>query len=144
MSAQDQNFKNHARMVPMYHYVTGLAIMGLVGGSIVNLFHADAHTHYSAALIVLISLILLSLGWYARVFALRAQDRAIRAEENFRHYILTGKPLDSRLRMSQIIGLRFASDAEFPEFAKKAVEENMGQKEIKQAVKNWKADHDRA
>lgn len=140
----EQNFKNHARMVPMYHYVTGLAIFAILGGSIVNLVHADAATHYSAALLLLIALVLVSLGWYARAFALRAQDRAIRAEENFRHFVLTGKPLDNRLRMSQIIGLRFASDEEFPELAKRAVEENIPQKEIKKMVKNWKADHNRA
>ncbi len=140
----EQNFKNHARFVPLYHYVAGmLAILGF-GGSIVNLFHADAHTHYSAALLVVVFFVLILLFWYARVFALKAQDRAIRAEENFRHYILTGKPLDSKLRMSQIIGLRFASDAEMPALAKKAVEENLSQKQIKQAVQNWKSDYDRA
>ena len=144
MSEQIQNFKNHVRFIPLYHYVTGFAVIAILGGSIVNLIHADAHTHYSAALILSVSLVLVSLFWYARSFALKAQDRTIRAEENFRHFILTGKSLDSRLRMSQIIGLRFASDGEFTELAKKAVEENMSQKEIKMAIKNWKGDHNRA
>ena len=81
--------------------------------------------------------------WYARSFALRAQDRAIRAEENMRHFIATGKLLDSRLRMSQIIGLRFAGDDEFLDLAKKAIDENLSQKQIKMAVKNWKADNNR-
>ena len=92
---------------------------------------------------ILISVVLLLLWWYARAFALRAQDRAIRAEENFRHYILTGKPLDSRVRMGQVIALRFASDAEFPGLAKRAVEENLSQKQIKQAIQEWRADHNR-
>ena len=140
----EQNFKNHARFVPLYHYVAGMLVILGFGGSIVNLFHADAHTHYSAALLVVVFFVLILLFWYARVFALKAQDRAIRAEENFRHYILTGKPFDSKLRMSQIIGLRFASDAEMPALAKKAVEENLSQKQIKQAVQNWKGDYDRA
>ena len=140
----EQNFKHHARFVPLYHYFAGLMVIAILGGSIVNLFHADAHTHYSAALLVCVSIVLLILFWYARVFALKAQDRAIRAEENFRHYILTGKPFDSKLRMAQIIGLRFASDAEMPALAKKAVEENLSQKQIKQAVQNWKSDYDRA
>ena len=140
----EQNFKHHARFVPLYHYFAGLLVIAIFGGSIVNLFHADAHTHYSAALLVCVALVLIVLFWYARVFALKAQDRAIRAEENFRHYILTGKPLDSKLSMRQIIGLRFASDAEFPELAKKAVAENISEKEIKQQIKNWKTDNDRA
>lgn len=107
------------------------------------MIHADANTHYSAALILLISVVLIIIYWYARRFALKAQDRAIRAEENFRHFILTGKPLDTHLRMSQIIALRFAPDEEFPSLAKKAVEEKLRSKEIKAAIQNWKADHNR-
>ena len=140
----EQNYKNHTRFVPLYHFVTGLLVMAIFGGSIVNLIYADAHTHYSAALLVCVAFVLLVLFWYARAFALRAQDRAIRAEENFRHFILTGKPMDSRLKMSQIIALRFASDEEFGELSKKAVDNNMSQKEIKLAIKNWKADYNRA
>lgn len=140
----EQNFKNHIRMVPLYHYVAGMLVILGFGGSIVNLFQADAHTHYSAALLVVAFFVLILIFWYARVFALRAQDRAIRAEENFRHFILTGKPFDSKLKMGQIIALRFASDEEFPALAKKAVEENLSQKQIKQAVQNWRADYNRA
>jgi len=140
---QEQNFKNHSRLVPAYHGVTALLIIAGLIGSIVNLFHADAQTHYSAALLVVVFLVLLFLFWYARAFALKAQDRAIRAEENFRHFILTGKPLDKQLRMGQIIALRFASDEELPALAKKAVEEQLSQKQIKEAVKNWRADHHR-
>jgi hypothetical protein len=91
----------------------------------------------------LISVVLIIIYWYARAFALRAQDRAIRAEENFRHFILTGKPFDNRLRLSQIIALRFAPDDEFPSLAKKAVEEKLRSKEIKVAIQKWKADHNR-
>ena len=88
----------------------------------------------------LISLSLLFIFFFARVFSLKAQDRAIRAEENFRHYLLTGKPLDSRLTIRQIIGLRFASDEEFSELAKRAVDEKMKEDDIKKAIKNWKPD----
>ena len=140
----EQNFKNHARFVPLYHYVAGMLVILGFGGSIVNLFHADAHTHYSAALLVVVFFVLLLLFWYARAFALKAQDRAIRAEENFRHFILTGKPLDKQLGMAQIIALRFASDEEFPALAKKAIDGNLSPKDIKQAIKNWRGDYDRA
>jgi hypothetical protein len=78
--------------------------------------------------------------YLARVFALKAQDRAIRAEENLRHFVLTGRLLDSRLAVQQIIGLRFASDAEFPALAERAAAEGMAQKDIKAAVKTWRAD----
>lgn len=138
-----QNYKNHTRYVPMFHFFAGSAILFGLIGSIVNLFHSNAETHYSAALITLIFIVLVFLFWYTRSFALRAQDRAIRAEENFRHFILTGKPLDKQLRSSQIIALRFASDEEFPELAKRAVSEKLSQKEIKLAITNWRADYNR-
>ena len=138
---KEQNFRNHSRYIILWTFITPLILLAILGGSIVNLIHADAHTHYSAALILLISLVLLIIYWYARRFALKAQDRAIRAEENFRHFILTGKPLDSRLRMSQIIALRFASDDEFPPLAKRAADEKLIAKEIKATIKNWKADY---
>ena len=140
---KDQNFKNHSRYIILWTFITPLILIAILGGSIVNLVHADANTHYSAALILLISVVLIIIYWYARRFALVAQDRAIRAEENLRYFILTGKPFDSRLRMSQIIALRFASDDEFPALAKKAVEENLRSKEIKAAILKWKADHHR-
>lgn len=139
----EQNFKNHTRLVPGFHGVTYLLIVTGLIGSVVNLIHADAATHYSAALLVVVFLAVLGVAWYARVFALKAQDRAIRAEENFRHFILTGKPLDKQLRLSQIIALRFASDEELPTLAKRAVEEKLSQKEIKQAIRNWRADYHR-
>lgn len=140
---QEQNFKNHSRFVPLYHYIAGMLIILGFGGSIVNLLHADAHTHYSAALLVVVFFVLILMFWYARAFALKAQDRAIRAEENFRHFILTGKPFDSKLRMGQIIALRFASDQEFPALVKKAVEANLSSKQIKEAIQNWRADYHR-
>ena len=139
----EQNFRNHSRYIILWTFVTPLILLAILGGSIVNLILADVHTHYSAALILLISVVLIIIYWYARRFALVAQDRAIRAEENLRYFILTGKPFDSRLKMSQIIALRFAPDDEFPGLAKKAVEENLRSKEIKAAIQKWKADHHR-
>jgi hypothetical protein len=87
-----------------------------------------------------LSMGLILIGYFARAFALKAQDRAIRAEEQFRHFLLTGKPLDPRLRMSQIIALRFSSDQEFPSLAQKAAEANLSSKDIKTAIVNWRAD----
>ncbi len=139
-----QHYKNHTQIVPTYHILTGLSILALIIGSVRNVFKGDGDEDlYNATLIVLISLILLSLYIHARTFALKAQDRAIRAEENLRHLALTGKLLDSRLRLSQVIALRFASDEEFPALAQKAAEKDMSNKEIKQAIKVWRADHQR-
>jgi hypothetical protein len=128
----------------MFHIVTYAAIFAVIIGSIINLVHSSRENLYSASLLVAVSLILASLAWFGRRFALKAQDRAIRAEENFRHFILTGKPLDNRLRMGQIIALRFAPDEEFADLCRQAVDKNLRGIEIKRAIQNWRADHHRA
>jgi hypothetical protein len=87
---------------------------------------------------------LLGVFWYTRVFALRAQDRAIRAEENLRYFVLTGKLLPSNLRMGQIIALRFAPNEELIALVERAATEALSAKEIKQAIQNWKPDYHRA
>lgn len=142
---QSQNYSNHRRFIPLFHFATlGLAIL-VFFAAVFKLYKAIAHGqfYYNAIMLVLISLLLISLLFYCRVFALKAQDRAIRAEENFRHFILTGKPFDSRLRIGQIIALRFAPDEELPLLAAKAVNENMKSDAIKKAIKNWRPDDNR-
>jgi uncharacterized membrane protein len=141
---QTQNFKNHARLVPLYHFVTFTLLVVILIGSIVNLSNSARENIYSASLLVALTIAVILIAFFARTFALKAQDRAIRAEENFRHFIATGQPLDNRLRMSQVIALRFAGDDEFVALAKKAASENMRAKEIKKAIQNWKGDYHRA
>ena len=140
-----QSFENHAKTVPAFHFVLIPVLLLTFIGSLVNLYHSlDDHTRlYSAALIVVLTVCLIITAFCARIFALKAQDRAIRAEENLRHFAMTGKLLDARLTPGQIIGLRFASDGEFVALAAKAANESMSQKDIKQAVKNWRADEHR-
>ncbi len=137
----EQNYSNHRRLVPMYHFVLFAFSILTIIGSIVN-FTKSLGTAglYSASLILVITVAFFILSVFTRTFALKAQDRAIRAEENLRHFAMSGKLLDPKLDIRQIIGLRFASDEEFLELEKKAVEENLKEDEIKKAVKNWKAD----
>jgi hypothetical protein len=145
MPEQTQSFEKHAKFVPMFHFVLLPVLLVTFIGAVTNFQQSlgDHERLYSASLILVLSFALIITSFFARVFALGAQDRAIRAEENFRHYLITGKPLDSRLSLKQVVGLRFASDAEFPALAKKAAETGMSQKEIKQSIKNWKPDHER-
>ncbi|MGD0499903.1 MAG: DUF6526 family protein [Bryobacteraceae bacterium] len=138
----DQNYANHKQFVFPFHVVLlGLLLLTL-GGSLVNAYRSwERHfAFYSASLIVVLTICVLMLSFFCRMFALKAQDRAIRAEENLRHFVLTGKLLDPKLTIRQIIGLRFAPDAEFPALAARAVAENLSEDAIKKAVKNWKAD----
>lgn len=142
---QEQNFKNHSRLVPLFHYVAFTAILFSFVLSVISFVKAvmngSGRLHSAANVSLIIGVIL--VAWFARVFALKAQDRAIRAEENLRSFAATGKLLDTRLKLSQIIALRFASNEEYAALAKRAIEENLSSKEIKMAIKNWKGDYNR-
>ena len=143
---QEQNVKNHVRILPIYHVGLFLLIALAIVGSLMKLWRSYSN-HISGllvpAILLVISIALLLVAWYARVFALKAQDRAIRAEENLRYFAITGNLFDNRLTIQQIIALRFATNNELLDLAHKAVEENLSPKQIKDAVKTWKADHHR-
>ena len=139
-----QNYENHVRRVPIF-LAAALLLLATLIGSLVNLYMSwgDHERLYSAALIVALSLATLLVGVCARTFPLKAQDRAIRAEENLRHYVLTGKLLDPSLSPGQIVALRFAPDSEFPGLAKQAAASGTKPDDIKKSVKNWRADFHR-
>ena len=140
---KEQNFSNHTRLVPMFHFVLlPVLLVGLIG-SIINIVKSaqEGTAFYAATLLALLFLGLIYLALFARLFALKAQDRAIRAEQNFRYYVATGKTLPGGLRMGQIIALRFASDEEFVALCAKAEAEKLSPKSIKQEIRNWKADY---
>ena len=137
-----QNYANHRKFVPMFHAVLfGILVLTLIG-SAVNLYESwgDHERIYNASLILVLTICGLLMFAFVRIFPLKAQDRAIRAEENLRHFVLTGKLLEARLGVKQIVALRFASDAEFPALAQRAAEEGLTPDAIKRSVKNWRAD----
>jgi len=141
----EQNYANHRRWVPMYHFVASLMILLTLIGAGINLYRSFGTDNlYSASLIFVNTLALLFVFFFARTFAIKAQDRAIRAEENLRHFVMDGKLIDPKVTVRQIIGLRFASDDEFLDLEKRAVKENLSEEGIKKAVKNWRADTYRA
>ena len=152
---KNQNYSNHTRYVPGFHFLTGTLILVVLVLAIINMIHCCCCGSctagqsccawlYCGLMPLLVAITLLMLSWYSRAFAVKVQDRAIRAEENFRHFIMTGKPLDSRLTMGQIIALRFAGDDEYLALIQRAIDENMKSSEIKKAIKNWRADNFRA
>ena len=141
-----QNYANHRQFVPMFHGVLfGILVLTLIGSG-VNLYESwgDPMRIYSASLISVLTFCMLILFFFTRIFPIKAQDRAIRAEENLRHFAMTGKLLDSQLTIRQIIALRFASNGEFVALAARAAKENLAPDDIKKAVKDWRADTDRA
>ncbi len=148
---EQQNYSNHRRYVPAFHLFTGSLILLLLIYRLIQIVkvlllshHKFTHLVYYFIMPLTVSIILLMLFWYCRQFALKAQDRAIRAEESLRYYILTGKAIDRRITMSQIIALRFAADDEMVSLAQQATEKNMSGDDIKKAIKNWRPDNHRA
>lgn len=140
-----QNYANHRRLVPMYHYVSTLLALAILIGSIVNLVDAMGTAGlYSASLLVANAVLAIAILLFTRIFALKAQDRAINAEENLRNYARHGELLDPRLTIRQIIGLRFAADDEYDELAKRALSENLSETDIKKAIEHWRPDTYRA
>jgi cell division protein FtsL len=142
----EQNFSNHVRWVPGFHLFV-MPVMALnFGWSIyrwkVAGFSLDAFIN------VLTAAALIMLMLYARMFALKVQDRVIRLEERMRLEKLLPADLKPRIEeftSGQLVAMRFACDAELPALARKVLAENIkGGKAIKQMVQTWRADYLRA
>ncbi len=140
----EQNYSNHARWYPLFHFVVMPLLAINLLSHLVRFFMAPSWTLFFW---VLLSVTLVLFAFASRLMALKAQDRVIRLEERLRHQgLLTGELLarSGDLTPGQIIALRFASDPELPQLVERTLNGEFGKtKEIKQAVKNWRADHHR-
>ena len=139
-----QNYKNHQKFVPMYHYVAAaIVLLNLVWWTYRTL------TAFSMDHVVLMVLGfgVILVGFFARFFPNKNQDRIIRLEERMRFEELLPDDLKEHVTeytTAQLIALRFASDAELPELARRVRDEKIESREdIKKMVKNWRADHHR-
>jgi hypothetical protein len=143
-----QNFANHAKLDPWFHFFL-LPVFGL--GVILALIHFFAHLttsyfrdDFHAVLIILLAVALLVAVLKIRLYSLKVQDRVIRLEERQRLMQLLPHPLGSRipeLTESQLVALRFASDAEVAKLAERALNEKLSSKEIKKSIQNWRPDY---
>jgi hypothetical protein len=143
-----QNYQNHRKLKPdsrsyILYYMSVICLNLLATGNFIRALLLSSG-RINAILFLLTGISLLAAYFLFRSFSLKAQDRAIRAEENLRYFTLTGKLLDKNLKISQIIALRFAPDDEFIGLAERAVKENLSNNDIKKAIINWKEDNYRA
>ena len=136
-----QSFANHTRFDPPFHFFV-LPVFAIT--VIVAVVHAVRYPSLHAAWLVVFILAATVAVVKARTYALKVQDRIIRLEERLRLAILLDKSLRARmteLSESQLVGLRFASDAELPALAARALSEKLSRAEIKKAVTQWRPDY---
>ena len=144
-----QNYGNHRRVVPLWHIVTaGILVLNLVYAIMHLVRHGgDVGRPYGAVIGLLMALAFILIWGFARTFANTVQDRVIRLEESFRYEKVLPADLKGRtsqLTLRQIIGLRFASDAELPALMRRALDEKLSENQIKKEVKSWRSDTLRA
>ncbi|HJZ52901.1 MAG TPA: DUF6526 family protein [Candidatus Acidoferrales bacterium] len=142
---QTQNFGNHTKLVPMFHFVVlPILFINLVS----SIMHAVHSFSARSGIAVLTAVALLLLALYARTFALTVQDRVIRLEMQLRLQNLLPADLHPRIpefTTSQLVALRFASDSELPDLARKVLAEKLSErKAIKQLIRDWQPDNLRA
>ena len=139
-----QTYANHRRFVPAFHFVTaGLLLLNFVW-SIVVIFR-----HFSPTAVVnaLTAVALVLLFVHIRGFAVGNQDRIIRLEMRLRLERLLPADLKGRIgefTRGQLVGMRFASDAELPALAKQVLgDKTLGAEQIKKLIKDWQGDYHR-
>ena len=144
MAAQQQTYANHAKVVPAYHYFT----FGLIAVYFFyRLYLLVTAPSLPNGMEIVAATALLMVFFWARIFALRVQDRVIRLEMHLRVANLAPdlSPRFGEFSLGQLCALRFASDAELPELARKVLADKLADRTaIKKMVREWQADHARA
>ncbi len=142
MANEGQNFANHTRFVPPFHYVALPILLVNFIWAVRGLFNGIT---FDASLNVLVAVALIIVALFARVFALGAQDRVIRLEMRLRMRELLPEDLQGRIKdftPTQMIALRFAGDAELPGLARKVLDENITKgAPIKKVITDWQGDY---
>ncbi|MGO9639058.1 MAG: DUF6526 family protein [Terracidiphilus sp.] len=139
--SEPQNLKSHTRFDPPYHFVL---VFVLFANLIVSIVYVVRHPCFYSAWFVVLSVTAILALLKMRLYPLKVQDRVIRLEERLRLQALAPSEWHTqifRLTEDQLIGLRFAADDEVVELAKQALEHNLNRKQIKERIKDWRADN---
>jgi hypothetical protein len=136
-----QSFANHTRLDPPFHFF--LLPLGLVAIvlSVTRIIH---HPSIASTLLVVLAIGFVMIAAKTRGYALKVQDRVIRLEERLRLAMLmpeAGRSRIGELTESQLIALRFASDAELPGLAMRALNDGLTSKQIKSSIQSWRGDY---
>lgn len=151
MSDAPQSYAHHTRWDPAFHFfalpITLLVALGVFFHSIKNIIdHPDMEHGVHSLIHMILAVALVVIVFRIRLYAIKVQDRVIRLEERLRLASLLSEPLRSRipeLTEDQLIGLRFASDAELAALVQRALTEKLSRDDIKKSIKNWRPDNSR-
>lgn len=138
-----QSLAKHTAWDPITHFILGPIFLINLG---LRIYFALQQPTLEMWWSVVIAAALLLLNVKVRVYALKVQDRVIRLEERLRLSTLVPDRLRSKvndLTPSQLIALRFASDAEIPPLVEHVLSEQMAAKDIKKAIQVWRPDYSR-
>ena len=145
-STNTQNYKNHTRYDPPFHFVTLPLLLILLIDAVYVTIHDWPRHHGNHIFWIFMVIVSILIAGVARSSAIRAQDRVIRLEERLR-YAAVLSPADlatsTALTLRQIIALRFASDAELATLIKRTLAEDLTSKQIKENIITWRPDYDR-
>ena len=136
-----QTYGNHSRFDPLFHFFALPVIMLSV---IVTLVHCLHRRNWFSIWLVIFSIAILVVTMKARMYATKLQDRIIRMEVRQRLYGLLPETLRARigeLSEAQMVGLRFASDAELPGLVEETLAKKLSAAQIKKSIKVWRPDY---
>ena len=138
---KQQNFANHTKRDPLFHFI---AIPLMLANFIISIVWAVQRPHFHHIWFAVFSFAVLLLTLMVRMYSAKVQDRVIRLEERLRLQSLAPQEWHAqiyKLTEDQLIGLRFAPDDEVVDLAKQALEQSLTRKQIKERIRNWRADN---
>jgi hypothetical protein len=137
---ETQNYKNHIRFDPPYHF---FLLPLLMAATVLSAVEVVQNPSKSSIALLMLSVAGILMALKERMYANKVQDRVIRLEERLRLQRLTPEPFWTRipeLTESQLVALRFASDRELRVLAERAMVEGLTSKHIKEAIVEWRPD----
>jgi len=137
-----QNFENHTRWHPAFHFFILPVMLINFFWAVVNFVKAPG---WNGGWWIVVSLALVLLTNFVRTYSLKVQDRLIRLEEKLRYQQVLPTALAQQtgsLTVGQTVALRFAADEELEELVNSVLSGKFVKtKDIKRAIKQWRADN---
>ena len=142
MANETQNFSNHKRNFPLFHFVAAPLLFIYLVYTIYSLVRAPS---LATIMGVVLAAGVVAMLFASRLMALTVQNRVIRLEMTLRLQRVLGAAAAAdalaTLPLGRLIALRFASDAELPGLiARVTSRELRTSAQVKEAIREWQPD----